>query len=186
LNTTRGIQSAAELQQPELLLPNEYYSFAIERNSSGYTLEASGNFARVGEKTLRFFRPFVVNGKPIWHYNVKPSEYQGQFNHDLKQLNWAYGSTVFEDQWPAGSAYPDYFVIGDLYTNVYEGKASLADIRLFVPSTLSSPTLSPTKAALPIPSTGLSSSTPTKAPKDQKTLSLDDDAVAFLIAHGHR
>ena len=139
---TRGIQSATELQ-PELLLPNEYYSFAIERNSTGYTLEASGNFSRVGEKTLRFFRPFVVEGEPIWHYNTKSSEYDGQFNNDLKQLNWAFGSTIFEDQWPAGSAYPDYFVIGDLYTNVYEGKASLTDIRLFEPAVKSqcSPTV---------------------------------------------
>ena len=30
--------------------------------------------------------------------------------------------------------YPDYFVIGDLYTNVYEGSASLTDIRLYVPA----------------------------------------------------
>ena len=42
---------------------------------------------------------------------------------------------TWPDQWPAGSAYPDYFVIGDLYTNVYEGSASLTDIRLYVPAT---------------------------------------------------
>ena len=42
---------------------------------------------------------------------------------------------TWPDQWPAGSAYPDYFVIGDLYTNAYEGTASLTDIRLYVPAT---------------------------------------------------
>jgi hypothetical protein len=34
-------------------------------------------------------------------------------------------------QWPAGSGYPDYLVIGDLYTNVYEGNARLDDIKLY-------------------------------------------------------
>jgi hypothetical protein len=128
---TRGIQSAGELM-PDVL-PNQYYTFAIERNATGYTLEASGTFARVGFKTLRFFRPFIVDDQPIWHYNVKASEYDGRYNNDLQQDNWAFGSQTWKDQWPAGSAYPDYFVIGDLYTNVYEGSASLTDIRYYEP-----------------------------------------------------
>lgn len=45
---TRGLQSAAEMQ-PELM-PYQYYTFAIERNTTGYTLEVSGNFARAGFK----------------------------------------------------------------------------------------------------------------------------------------
>jgi len=134
----RQLSSAAELQ-PELM-PNEFYTFAIERDTTGYTLEASGNFARVGEKTLRFHRPFVVDGVPIWHYNTAASEYHGQFNGDLVQ-NDAYGSMTWPDQWPAGSAYPDYFVIGDLYTNVYEGSARLTDIRLYVPAAVEEPKL---------------------------------------------
>ena len=126
------LSSAAELQ-PELM-PNTFYTFAIERDATGYVLEASGNFARVGQKTLRFHRPFVVNNNPIWHYNVKASEYNGQFNGNLVQNDYN-GSTTWPNQWPAGSAYPDWFVIGDLYTNVYEGSASLTDVRLYVPET---------------------------------------------------
>jgi hypothetical protein len=38
---------------------------------------------------------------------------------------------AWPDEWPAGSAYPDYFAIGDVYTNAYEGSASLTDIRLY-------------------------------------------------------
>ena len=124
------LSSAAELQPA--LMPNESYRFAIERDSTGYTLEASGNFVRVGQKTLRFHRPFIVDTAPIWHYNVAASEYDGRFNADLVQ-NGAYDSATWPDQWPAGSAYPDYFVIGDPYTNAYEGSASLTDIRLYVP-----------------------------------------------------
>ncbi|KAG7346947.1 hypothetical protein IV203_006016 [Nitzschia inconspicua] len=126
---TRGIQSAAELQ-PELM-PNEYYTFAIERNSTGYTMEVSGNFVHSGVQTIRFHRPFEVNGEPIWHYNTRADEYDGRHNADLTQQNWAYGSMVWPDQWPLGSEYPDSFVIGDLYTNAYEGTASVTDIKLF-------------------------------------------------------
>ena len=125
------LSSAAELQ-PELM-PDELYTFAVERNATGYTLEASGTFARVGRKMLRFHHPFIVDEAPIWHYNVADDEYDGRFNADLVQ-NDVHGSTTWPDQWPAGSAYPDYFVIGDLYTNAYEGSASLTDIRLYVPA----------------------------------------------------
>jgi hypothetical protein len=130
---TEAAEYAAEFLTPEELGPDEYYTFAIERNSSGYTLEASGRFARVGLQTYRYYRPFEEDGVPIWHYNVNPSEYNGQYNNDLRQENWPFGSSIWPDQWPAGSAYPDYFIIGDLYTNVYEGRASIADVRLFVP-----------------------------------------------------
>jgi len=124
------LSSAAELQ-PELM-PNTEYTFAIERDATGYTLEAAGDFARVGYKKLRFHRPFIVGNAPIWHYNQKPSEYDGRFNNTLVQ-NDHNGTREWPDQWPAGSGYPDYFVIGDLYTNVYEGSASLTDIRLYIP-----------------------------------------------------
>ncbi|MEW1796333.1 mucin-5B [Streptomyces niveus] len=124
------LSSAAELQ-PELM-PNQDYTFAIERDATGYTLEASGNFARAGHQTLRFHRPFIVDDKPIWHYNVKPGEYDGRYNNSLVQNDYN-GSATWPDQWPSGSAYPDSFVIGDLYTNVYEGSASLTDIKMFVP-----------------------------------------------------
>ncbi|MEO3761918.1 hypothetical protein [Streptomyces sp. B5E4] len=114
-------------------MPNEDYTFAIERDATGYTLEASGNFARSGEQTLRFHRPFVVNDAPIWHYNTRPEEYDGRSDGDLVQ-NDKNGSTTWPDQWPQGSAYPDSFVIGDLYTHVYEGSAGLTDPKTFVPA----------------------------------------------------
>jgi hypothetical protein len=138
------LSSAAEIQ-PELM-PNEFYTFAIERDATGYVLEASGNFARVGQKTIRFHRPFIVNNAPIWHYNTEPGEYDGRYNNNLVQ-NDNNGSTTWANQWPAGSAYPDYFVIGDLYTNVYEGSASLTDIRLYTPAPPTSTNLALNKPA---------------------------------------
>ncbi|MFE4827694.1 hypothetical protein [Streptomyces sp. NPDC056672] len=114
-------------------MPNEDYTFAIERDKTGYTLEAGGNLARAGQQTLRFHHDFIVNDKPIWHYNVKPDEYDGRYNNTLVQGKDLNGRAEWPDQWPKDSAYPDSFVIGDLYTNVYEGSASLTDIKLFVP-----------------------------------------------------
>eukprot|EP00546_Thalassionema_frauenfeldii_P013173 CAMPEP_0178927200 /NCGR_PEP_ID=MMETSP0786-20121207/19037_1 /TAXON_ID=186022 /ORGANISM="Thalassionema frauenfeldii, Strain CCMP 1798" /LENGTH=498 /DNA_ID=CAMNT_0020602569 /DNA_START=199 /DNA_END=1693 /DNA_ORIENTATION=- len=112
---TRGVASAAELQ-PEVL-----------------EIGSVGNFSNVDFQTLRYYRPFVVDDEPIWHYNIKPEEYDGRYNGNLQQIDYNFGNMTWHDQWPAGSAYPDYFVIGDLYTNVYEGRASLTDIKYFEP-----------------------------------------------------
>lgn len=134
-----GAISAAEMQ-PELM-PKEDYTFAIERSGTSYTMEVSGNFKHVGEETYRFTRDFldedrsngtVENNTPIWHYNVTPDEYDGRFNSYAEVSGR--GGTVREDNvWPEGSAYPDYFFIGDEYTNVSEGDATVDNIRLYVP-----------------------------------------------------
>jgi hypothetical protein len=134
-----GPKSAGEMQ-PELM-PKEDYTFAIERDETGYTLEVSGNFRHVGEETYRFHRDFVdtdidrgviKNDVPIFHYNVAPEEYDGRFNSAIT-VNGSYGSKTWPDQWPAGSAYPDYFVLGEPYTNVGEGQVRVDDVRLYVP-----------------------------------------------------
>jgi len=121
-----AIVSAAEMQ-PELM-PKEDYTFAVERDGTGYTLEIAGNFKHVGEQTYRFHHDFIEGNEAIWHYNNAPEDYDGRFNVSVKR-----GGIEYPDQWPAGSAYPDYFVLGDVYTNAYEGKASVDDIRLYVP-----------------------------------------------------
>ncbi len=151
------LSSAAELQ-PELM-PNQFYSFAIERSATAYTLEVTGNFARSGQRTLRFTRPFVVNNVPIWHYNTTAAGYSGQFNGTLTQ-NDDHGTGSWPNQWATGSSYPDYFVIGDLYTNVYEGSASLTDIALYVPET----TPPPNNLALNKPATASSQCAANEAP----------------------
>ena len=131
LRTSGAIVSQAELR-PELM-PAETYWFAIERGNGGYTLEMRGTFAHLGKATLRYHRDFVQDGLPIWHYNQTAAEYGGAYNAD-----WTYkgpfGTFVDRSVWPAGSAYPDYFLIGDPHTNFYEGKATIDDIKLYVPA----------------------------------------------------
>ncbi|WP_165495300.1 hypothetical protein, partial [Actinomadura roseirufa] len=126
-----AIVSAVDLR-PEAL-PDEPYRFAVERRDGAYTMEMSGNFAHVGRATFRYTRAFVQDGEPIWHYNRRPEEYDGRYNAD-----WTWkgpgGTLVDRDTWPAGSAYPDTFMIGDPHMNFYEGEAKLDDIRLYVPA----------------------------------------------------
>ncbi|MFD0691043.1 hypothetical protein [Actinomadura fibrosa] len=125
-----AIVSTVDLR-PELL-PDEPYTFAIERRNGAYTMEMSGDFAHVGRATFRYTRAFVQDGEPIWHYNRTPAEYDGRYNAD-----WTWtgpgGTLVDRDTWPAGSAYPDHFMIGDPHMNFYEGSAQVDDIRLYIP-----------------------------------------------------
>jgi hypothetical protein len=123
------IVSAAEIQ-PELM-PKETYTFAIERDETGYTLEMSGNFRHAGPMTLRYHRGFIEDGRPIWHFNNRPEEYDGRFNTTLT-FSGPYGRYSVE-QWPEGSAYPDFFILGDPHLNYYEGSAVIDDIKLYVP-----------------------------------------------------
>ncbi|MFI0480240.1 hypothetical protein [Actinomadura sp. 9N215] len=122
--------TSAELR-PELL-PKASYRFAIERDRTGYTLEMSGPFLNTGQTTLRVHHDFVEDGRPIWHYNQTPGEYDGRFERTLKHTGPA-GTYTTEHSWPKGSAYPDSFIIGDPHLNYYEGSAYVDDIRLYVP-----------------------------------------------------
>ncbi len=131
LRTSGALVTQAEIR-PELM-PAESYRFAVERIAGGYTLELSGNFRHIGAATLRYHRKFVQDGLPIWHYNQTAQEYDGSFN-DTWTYPGAYGTYTHADTWPAGSAYPDYFLVGDPHTNYYEGKAHVDDIKLYVPA----------------------------------------------------
>ncbi len=125
-----GIVSQVDLV-PELM-PGVGYDFAIERRDGAYVLEVSGFFRNVGWATYRYRQPFDDGEHPVFHYNRTPEEYDGRYDAD-----WTYrdGDTTFVDEhiWPAGSAYPDYFLIGVPHTNFYEGSASIDDVRLYVP-----------------------------------------------------
>jgi hypothetical protein len=46
-----------------------------------------------------------------------------------------FASQQWPNQWAAGSAYPDFPVIGDPYTDAGEGNAKLDSVKLFVPDT---------------------------------------------------
>ena len=124
------------LEQAQIIpeaMPKRTYKFAIERDATGYTLEVSGCFRLSGCRTFRHHRDFIQDGRPIWHYNNSPEQYDGRYDR-----SWTYpgplGSFTIDHTWPNGSAYPDYLVIGDPHSNYYAGTASIDSIRLYVPS----------------------------------------------------
>lgn len=127
------VGTADEAQQivPEEM-PGNTYRFAVERDATGYTLEVSGCFRYGGCRTIRQHRDFVEDGRPIWHYNQTAQEYNGQFNQPWTYTG-PYGSFT-ADTWPAGSEFPDYFVIGDPHSQYYEGTAGIKNITLSVPA----------------------------------------------------
>lgn len=127
----RDLVSSVELQPA--LLPAASYQFAVERDTTGYTIEMSGPFRYIGQATYRLHHDFVENGRPIWHYNQGVGDYDGSFDQTLTHTG-PKGSYVTKHTWPAGSAYPDTFIIGDPHLNFYEGSAVIDDIRLLVPA----------------------------------------------------
>lgn len=128
-NQYKYIVTSAELQ-PELL-PKESYTFAIERDEKGYTIEMEGPFLYSGYKKMRFSHKFVEGERAIWHYNQTIPEYDGKFDRPYKFVGYS-GSYLMESIWPVGSAYPDSFIIGDPHLNYYEGSAIIDDIKMYV------------------------------------------------------
>jgi hypothetical protein len=126
----RDLLSAAELE-PDAMA-DDPYTFAIERDATGYTIEMEGPFRHSGHETLRYHHDFVEDGRPIWHYNQTAEEYDGRFDTRLVHTGPT-GSTTTPHTWPAASAYPDSFAIGDPHLNFYEGTAVIDDITLSVP-----------------------------------------------------
>lgn len=125
-----GLVESAEIQ-PEFM-PNQSYTFAIERTETGYTLEMTGDFKYIGQTTIREHRNFIQDGIPIWHYNNTAQQYNGQYDASLTDTG-KYGSFTIPHIWPKGSHYPDYFMIGDPHLNYYQGSATVSNIRLYVP-----------------------------------------------------
>jgi hypothetical protein len=129
-NPNTSLVELAEIQ-PQAM-PDHSYTFAIERTSTGYTLQVTGDFRYIGQTTITETRKFVQDGVPIWHYNNTPQQYNGDYNASLTDSG-PYGSFTIPDIWPKGSSYPDYFVIGDPHLNYYEGSSTISNIRLYVP-----------------------------------------------------
>lgn len=105
----------------------ERYRFAIERDGDRYTMSVSGRFYYGGITTYRASREFRES--PVtWHYNQTSGEYAPADHDEVRRYSGAEHHT-----WPAGSAYPDYFLFGDPHINFYEGTAVFDDLDLYLP-----------------------------------------------------
>ena len=125
--TPGGWKTGDDLIFVDKYLDGEAYTFAIERDDDAYTLSVSGRFHHGGRTTYRGSRRF--RDAPVtWHYNQTPAGYAGE--HD--EVRTLGGRAVHT--WPAGSAYPDHFFVGDPHINFYEGTADFDDVKLYLPA----------------------------------------------------
>jgi hypothetical protein len=108
-------------------LDGEAYVVAIERDGEAFTLSASGRFHHGGRTTYRATRR--LRDRPVvWHYNQTPEEYRpATFDRPRPYLGKEGRA------WPAGSGYPEHFILGDPHINYYEGTAAFDDLKLWLP-----------------------------------------------------
>lgn len=104
-------------------LPDESYTFMIERTPGFITMSVSGRFYYGGD-TVYIAKKKIDEFPVVWHYN-RHEMYDGSKNEVKKY----FGKTI--DTWPADSYYPDYFFCGDPHINYYEGSADYDDIKLW-------------------------------------------------------
>lgn len=108
-------------------LPDEAYTFTIERDGSGYTLSIEGRFAYGGQTRYEARRAFE-DTPPVLHYNQTVEEGpHGKYDQVRTDGGQPYHT------WPADAAYPDFFLFGDPHINYYEGSARYDDLELWLP-----------------------------------------------------
>jgi hypothetical protein len=108
-------------------LPDEAYTYTIERDGTGYTLSIEGRFAYGGRTRYEARRAFE-DVPPVWHYNQTVAEGpRGKYNQQR-----SYGGQPYET-WPAEASYPDVLLFGDPHINYYEGSARYDDLELWLP-----------------------------------------------------
>ncbi len=85
---------AGSLPAAAQLSADQRYLFVVERSSSGFTLEVSGVFRGIGQRTLRYARRFSEDGVAIWHHDRR--RYPEHFIIGDPHLNFYQGEAVVE------------------------------------------------------------------------------------------
>lgn len=134
--TSRGPEHGATMV--DKYLPGEEYTFAVIRTPESYTMEVTGNFYYAGQHTYTYTKPHVDENAPAglsgwtYHFNQTVEELQGMIPPTADD-KYDYGNGNVREDWPADSAYPDYFYVGIPHINFYSGTAEFSNITLLVP-----------------------------------------------------
>ncbi len=106
-------------------LPGTWYRVTIERDGPQYTIEVSGTFKYGGART---YRATIDAAKAcVFHYPTSSAEAAGA---SRCVDTGSFPDTDGEPRWPAGGAWPDWFVFGDPHVNFYEGHVLYDDLVL--------------------------------------------------------
>jgi hypothetical protein len=116
-------QPSGAIRAVDAYLPREWYRVSIERSDGQFTLEISGRFRHGGERTYR--ASIDAAASCVWHFNRSESE-------DASRCVDESGFPSLGPNWPAGQAWPDWFMFGDPHTNYYRGQVLYDDVQLEV------------------------------------------------------
>ena len=108
----------------DFYLPDEWYTVTFERTAEYYEFSISGVFKSAGDTTYSARIDFAKHC--VYHYNQTAAELHPSC------IDNRYQTIMNKDfvAWPQGSAYPDYFMLGEPHINYYEGSVLVDDIRL--------------------------------------------------------
>ena len=121
-------QPSGAIRAVDAYLPGTWYRVTIERDGPVYGIELSGRFAFGGERTYR--GSIDAAARCVWHWPATAGEAaQAKGCEDPSALP---GLGPEFPRWPAGGAWPDWFMFGDPHVNYYEGEVLYDDVVLEV------------------------------------------------------
>ena len=106
-------QPSGDIRAVDSYLPNEWYSASIERADGKLTMRISGRFKYGGVRT--YTAVVDMAAACVWHFNQTVEEQR---------------AACAGPDWPAGSAFPDWFMFGDPHNNYYQGYVYYDDVQL--------------------------------------------------------
>ena len=118
------VQPSGSVRAVDAYKPGTWYDVSIEKNAGHYTLTISGDFRHGGQKA--YTARFDYAADCVFHYNQTAADV-GRCASTA-----TYPSVPGAPLWPAGVAYPDYFMLGDPHVNFYEGRVHYDDLTLEV------------------------------------------------------
>ncbi|MEM1142960.1 MAG: hypothetical protein AAGI88_10280 [Pseudomonadota bacterium] len=105
-------------------VPERWYRVIVERRRGDFRFSVNGELKDVGYATVE--GQLNAEEKCLYHYNRSASELdESCLVGDSLQIG---DKTILI--WPSGSAYADYFMLGDPHINFYEGSVLVDDLRL--------------------------------------------------------
>ncbi len=120
-------QPSGEIRAVDAYKDKTWYTVSVTREGDRFTLQVSGDFQHGGQKT--YTAEIDAAARCVFHFNRKALEAGSPC------VNSEHYTSPGADQdpiWPAGVAYPDYFMLGDPHSNYYEGEVYYDDLKLEV------------------------------------------------------
>jgi hypothetical protein len=119
-------QPSGAIRAVDAYLPDTWYRATVERDGPRYTIEISGRFRYGGERSYR--ATIDAAAECVFHYPVDAAEAAGAAGC-VDEGTFA-SVAPGNPRWPAGGAWPDWFMFGDPHVNYYEGHVLYDDVVL--------------------------------------------------------